>query len=574
MATWAGLVLLSIAAAPADSNLPERSGIRYAWKPNASYLTRFKMGVGPIGQQTSFSGVTVYVPSTAQAGANKGEESGAGTGTAFVVNAGGYLVTCAHVVHNATKITVHLGDKDYPAEVNAYDPQKDLAVLHIAAAGLPSLPLCNSDNVELGQDIRAVGYPLSDMLGETVKITRGTVCGLVKRGDGNQFQVDASINPGNSGGPLVDNRGRVVGIARALIAGEDVASVGVVIPSNDARNLLKSKNVSSSAEGAGADLPGPELLRRVAPAVALVKVTTGRGGVGSTNRHVVRYTTTFGQQRTSSNRLPFNLMPSAASGLIVVDDSGEISEGDAGTKLPVVFGGLGRVGIESLPEGKEKSWHAKRITVILLPDEREKPSATAPQYNPAPRPPYQRRPPPLPHSYSSPPSRSRSEGFLVIPALEQVAYHVESEDDSMAKFVKEYELTTLIDSGKEGSLKISGSGTVTWDKTRGFPRESKFSGSFKLSGRGVTLEVPLSIECDTPTESELAQARARVAPLAVSAAPAPRSAPGSTNPASPTQAEAPRDPVRKITTSPSLSPTRRFDNQGPRSGLDQFRPDE
>ena len=102
------------------------------------------------------------------------------------------------VVRGSVKVVVHLGDKDYPATVTAYDPVgKDLALLHVDASNLPVVPLADSDKVELGEDIRALGFPLSDVLGESIKITRGSVCGIVKRDDSNLFQVDATINPGN-----------------------------------------------------------------------------------------------------------------------------------------------------------------------------------------------------------------------------------------------------------------------------------------------------------------------------------------------------------------------------------------
>ncbi len=565
--------------------------------------------MGETGQKV-LSGLTVYTPSGEQPSV-KTAESGEGTGTGFVVNADGYLMTCAHVVRGATKITVHLGDKDYPAEVKVFEPGKDLAVLHIAATGLTPLPLCDSDKVELGQDIRAIGYPLSDMLGESVKITRGTVCGVVKRNDGNLFQVDASLNPGNSGGPLVDNQGRVVGIARALISGSDVASVGMVIPSKDASRLLTAKKITSLTVGAAADLAGPELLRRVAPAVALIKVTIGPGGLRAANRRVVPYFVTVSQELGSNNPLGFSIVtPKFANGSFIADDRGELDKDDSGTLLPVVFGGFGRVGIETLPAGSERSWRTRRLTGIPIPVERES-SPT-----PVPEPSYRHRlpyappytPPPLPHSYAIPrpsprpspriPSRiqpepepqpqPRTQSVVVIPAVESVAYRIESETDATATIAKSYELTTLIDKGKNASLKVTGSGTITWDKKLGFPRESKFTGSLKASYQGITIDMPIVVACETPPEIDFVQKKPVAAPTVPTTAPpaAAPTTPATTPPVaaktlspstvitSPAVAATPREPVRKVTAPPQPARSRQRDDQTPRTGLDKFRPDE
>src|SRR5262249_46239517 len=141
------------------------------------------------------------------------------TGTGFVVTADGYLVTCAHVVAGATKIEVALGGRTYAAKAIASDADNDLAVLKGEAGGLPALPLAASDAAEVGQEVRALGFPLSDVLGNDLKATRGTISGISKADGRKRLQIDAPINPGNSGGPLVTEGGEVIGVNSAKLAG-------------------------------------------------------------------------------------------------------------------------------------------------------------------------------------------------------------------------------------------------------------------------------------------------------------------------------------------------------------------
>jgi len=194
------------------------------------------------------------------------------TGTAFVVSPDGYLLTCAHVVEDCTSVTVVLGDDRHEATLLSADDENDVAVLHIEATGLAALPLANSDAVEIGQDVRVFGFPLAGQLGDTVKATSGTLSGIQMRDARKILQVDAPVNPGNSGGPLVDGHGAVVGVVSAKISRHDVSNVAFVVPINYAKALLRDEGVAFSDGDATAEPRGPELVRQVSPAVALVRV--------------------------------------------------------------------------------------------------------------------------------------------------------------------------------------------------------------------------------------------------------------------------------------------------------------
>jgi hypothetical protein len=103
--------------------------------------------------------------------ASLGQEAQKPTGTGFVVDANGYLLTCEHVVRDAAKVEVVIGEKTYEAAILVTDEKHDLALLEIKAKGLPSCRVGNSNKVEVGEEVRAFGFPLASVLGTSVKVT-------------------------------------------------------------------------------------------------------------------------------------------------------------------------------------------------------------------------------------------------------------------------------------------------------------------------------------------------------------------------------------------------------------------
>ncbi|HET7322364.1 MAG TPA: Do family serine endopeptidase [Longimicrobiaceae bacterium] len=147
------------------------------------------------------------------------------SGSGFIISPDGYILTNNHVVDGATKVTVRLTDKrEFDATVVGRDPNTDVAVIKIDGKDLPTVRLGDSDALEVGDWVLALGYPMQ--LGETV--TAGIVSAKGKSIGINQqneeataplehfIQTDAAINPGNSGGPLINLRGEVVGINSAI----------------------------------------------------------------------------------------------------------------------------------------------------------------------------------------------------------------------------------------------------------------------------------------------------------------------------------------------------------------------
>jgi len=195
-----------------------------------------------------------------------------GSGTGFVVHADGYLLTCFHVVKGAKRVQVTVGGASYDAAVLSTDEARDLALLQIPAKGLTALPLANSNAVEVGQEVRACGYPLAGMLGADLKVTRGTIAGVSVKEAQRIFQIDAAVNPGNSGGPLVNESGEAVGVINAKLAGTIVDAIGFAVPVNYAKPLLRDEGVDYTPGTATAKLDGPALVKKVTPSMALLRV--------------------------------------------------------------------------------------------------------------------------------------------------------------------------------------------------------------------------------------------------------------------------------------------------------------
>jgi S1-C subfamily serine protease len=171
--------------------------------------------------------------------------TGEAVGTGFVVTSDGLIVTNAHVVENGDDITVTLADgRQYLATVVQMDSAADLAVLDIDETGLPTLALADSSEVLAGQSVVAIGFALG--LEGSPTVTTGIVSSTgrtIQVADGQMirtyrevFQISAAINSGNSGGPLLDLRGRVIGINTAGAQGAD--NIGFAIPIDQVKALI------------------------------------------------------------------------------------------------------------------------------------------------------------------------------------------------------------------------------------------------------------------------------------------------------------------------------------------------
>ncbi|MGZ8847761.1 MAG: S1C family serine protease [Pyrinomonadaceae bacterium] len=190
----------------------------------------------------------VYIQSTTTVrdffGLFSRQAEGAGSGS--IIDAQGDILTNYHVIADAEKLTVSFGSgKEYPARVIGKDPDTDLAVIRLLEQPkepMTVVPLGDSDKLIVGQKVLAIGNPF----GLDRTLTTGVISGLerpIRAQNGRQIegaiQTDASINPGNSGGPLLDSRGRMIGINSQIESPSGAsAGVGFAIPVNIAKRIV------------------------------------------------------------------------------------------------------------------------------------------------------------------------------------------------------------------------------------------------------------------------------------------------------------------------------------------------
>lgn len=200
-----------------------------------------------------------------------------GTGSGFVIDNSGHILTNYHVVNGADQITVRFyGDpKNYTAHLEGSAPALDLALLKVSApqADLHPLPLANSDMVQVGEKAIAIGNPfglestVTEGIVSAVRQNPGAVQDLVPR----IIQTDAAINPGNSGGPLLNSAGQVIGINTAILSPSGAfgqaqfAGVGFAIPINLAKQYLPQMEAGKQIKSSEILASRPHLGIEVSP---------------------------------------------------------------------------------------------------------------------------------------------------------------------------------------------------------------------------------------------------------------------------------------------------------------------
>jgi S1-C subfamily serine protease len=203
------------------------------------------------------------------------EQRSTATGSGFVIDQDGHILTNAHVVEGANKIEVQIGDSDQAvsATLVGSDPSSDVAVLDVDADGLHPLPLGDPGELQVGDPVVAIGNPYG--LDRTV--TSGIVSALqreIQAPNGfsidNVIQTDAAINPGNSGGPLIDAAGRVVGINSQIASSSGGSEgVGFAIPIDTAQDVANQIIEHGEVQHAYLGISGADVTPEIASALDL-----------------------------------------------------------------------------------------------------------------------------------------------------------------------------------------------------------------------------------------------------------------------------------------------------------------
>ena len=225
---------------------------------NVSDRTVSQVAVNKVDRQTEMSDAEVYAANvnsvvsinvTGTSGTNWFGQpvQTASAGSGFILTSDGYIVTNYHVVGDAQTIQVTLYSGDtYDAQYVGGDEDYDIAVIKIEATGLPAVTLGDSEELNVGDHVLAIGNPLGEL---TFSMSGGMVSSVNRtiNVDGtpfNMIQTDTSINPGNSGGPLLNSYGEVVGIVSAKYSstgsnGETAEGLGFAIPINDVSSMIQ-----------------------------------------------------------------------------------------------------------------------------------------------------------------------------------------------------------------------------------------------------------------------------------------------------------------------------------------------
>lgn len=205
------------------------------------------------------------------------------SGSGFFINQEGLILTNRHVAGFGSKISVKMPDgTELPAEVVMIDKEQDLALIRIAAGDskTPYLTFSKSDLPNAGAQCFALGFPMIDRMGASLKITQGIVSGLSPQ-EAADILIDAKVNPGNSGGPLVDNHGDVIGIVTLKSRNSSMEdSYGIAVSNGKILEFL-TKNLArlGALRPATPELSAEFVVAKTKPAIVCIIVTRDGTGV-------------------------------------------------------------------------------------------------------------------------------------------------------------------------------------------------------------------------------------------------------------------------------------------------------
>lgn len=479
---------------PAIARNPANA-FRYGLNPGDTHVYTFELDAEVDRQTLSFPGSVTMTVAKGRSG--QADEVQSGTGTGFVVSSNGFLVTCHHVVEDATSVEVILNGKTHVGQVVAVNKDQDLALVKIAVNNLSFVSLADSARVRLAEDVRAIGFPLTDLLGQGLKVTRGTISGINEDPEGRRFQIDANINPGNSGGPLFNERGQVIAINSAkLISGSSISSVGFSVPVNYAKQLLQQNQVSFQSNDRGTILGGPELVQKVKSAVALLKVESRRK---VNQQYVLNYNGSYtdptansgsGMRGPGGMRIPgmrFGPPVSISSrtysrGKVILDEYGAVDSFEDQKQLPFSTGSMAMLMIHELDPDGAQAWSHENRFVLTKPKER----SNSPFGFPSPG---------FGGPFGGGPFGSRQQekpDEVLTGGIEIHRYRILESNDREIKISRKYELKTL-DHPTRPMTRITGQGTIVFDKGYAMPKSMSYRQTYESNSDGKTVKIPIAI---------------------------------------------------------------------------------
>ena len=469
------------------------SSVRYRLEPGEELVYAFDIHAELGSQKYKYQGRNTIQATGNQANRNRVTNSitedrvNESSGTGFIIHPDGFVVTCAHVVIGATRIRVLVDGTERTATVIKLDQENDLAVLRLEGGNFPYLKFAHSDKVRLGQEARAVGYPLADVLGETIKVTRGEVSGLGGPAGTDGIQIDATINPGNSGGPLVDNSGRVIGITSSLLVGIGVSEVGFAVPSNRVIEVAEQLGITVEVAEEASDMTAPEVIDLVSPSTVLLKVTSGPDGIGIDPPHELKFSGyCYARMSPTSGLLhPPSHQHEHLACTIDVEPSGQLLDDRYEARLPFALGKASLVGIERLPRLAPGHSISNSLVVIQEGNSQQDNFVSDPyglaSFSSRRRPPWMRLP-------SAPITRTRA-----MIGKESTIIALGKRASEGIDVTKTYSVQFGDDAKNEAPIAITGSGKGRFDPDAGRMLTMNYKMTVTVNQENLTLRIPIAM---------------------------------------------------------------------------------
>jgi hypothetical protein len=340
---------------------------------------------------------------------------------------------------------------------------------------------------------------------------------------------------------LVNDRGDAIGVASSGYFGSGISEVGLAIPTNDVEALMRKNGVTPTAGDTGRNLDGPELAKKVTPSVAYLKVTIASAPSESlVLKHTSSFTTTT--TRKDGRQVAGGASTTTENGKLLVNETGQIlhAEGTNQT-LPLCLGPLSHLVIEPISPGGETTWGTTRLTTITQVKRTDADpysrigGVPGSRYRP-------RRFPPRPRMPFAPGAPTETIKHHL--AVEVCEYELAESTAGLQVIKKTYEFQT-IDDVENPYFKLSGSGSIRFDRSRSMPDQIHYQLHAQVRGDdGSVGRVPIDIFCQRMTDDEMAQQ------AAIPAQPAPQP---------PRSLPAPQTP-RPATTIPAARPAASLDD--------------
>jgi S1-C subfamily serine protease/WD40 repeat protein len=479
---------------------PNDSVLRYRWDSNREYQYRVSIVAKLDELEFKTTGQCGFKVAPQQ-GTSKSQSKSEASGSAFVVASDGLLITAAHVVEDATSIKVTLDGQTYTGRVVELDTLQDLALLKIEATNLPALPLTDSEQVGLGQSIWALGYPLSDVLGKSLKINAGMVSGINQTTDGKLFQLNATLNPGNSGGPILNESGHVVGVAIQRLAGRGISDVGLTRPINDAVALMKKQEIKPTAPSkTKRKMDGQAIVNASQKSIAFVEVESDPMR-DATKLQLDGFLMT--EKKSLRSRVGFSYPSSDSPVHRVVKESvitsplGALSELGETEELPFALGHIAEFLLEPFDAAGRNEWsHERTSTLAIVEEEKRSPFGPSSPIRP-------------PLSFLDPPSRKDRSKLKIYDLVEREIFKIAKKEGGKTHVEKIIEIKTT-DDPKRPFIEMTGKGEWVFDDQEGCLVSSNTKYDFICqASSSVSIRMPIETKITYLDAAVVAESRKR-----------------------------------------------------------------